>query len=93
MIKIGKRVTLAIDDTVYTSNQAPAHIDDWDGTCPACGSANYAELVTIVQHGLFEDDCLTLVHCARCRETFHYHYMVEAASLDECKPLMSESKV
>jgi formate dehydrogenase maturation protein FdhE len=87
VIKTGKRVRLEIDGAIYTSQKAPEPIDEWDGTCPACGSARYAELITIVQHGFITDDCLTLVHCSSCYETFHYYYTVEAECLDECRPL------
>lgn len=86
MLKVGKHIRIEIGGVLYTSDKAPEPIDEWDGTCPACGSGRYAELMTIVQHGLFVDDCVTLIHCYTCYQTFHYFYTVEAACLDECRP-------
>lgn len=78
MIKTGKKITVTVDGKVYTSTKAPECIDEFDGHCPACGSDQYSELYTIVQHGFLIDECVTLVTCAKCFETFHYWYEVEA---------------
>ena len=83
MLKYGKVVRIEVDNRVFISRKAPVHIDAFDGCCPACGSSRYAELLTIVQHGFEVDQCLTLVSCGACYETFHYGYEVSAAALDE----------
>lgn len=82
MIKQTRFLRLCTDTAVITSSKAPEPIDEWDGTCPACGASNYHEIVTIVQHGFVEDDCLSVCACGACHESFHYYYQVEAAALD-----------
>lgn len=78
MIKHGKRIVVSVDGKAYTSTKAPDTIDEFDGHCPACGSAQYSELFTIVQHGFMTDDCVTIMTCTKCFESFHYWYEVEA---------------
>jgi len=73
-----RKLKIAIDNKPYTSNLAPEPIDDFDGHCSACGSENYTELMTIVQRGFELDDCITLMTCADCFETFHYCYQVDS---------------
>lgn len=85
MFSKSKRIVIKVDQVVYSSTKAPDSIDQWDGCCPACGSSKYEEVVTLVQHGFLQDDCLTLVTCKACYNTFHYHYEVGAACLDECR--------
>lgn len=82
MIKHTRFLRLCTDKAVITSSKAPETIDEWDGTCPACGSADYREIVSIIQHGFELDDCVTVCQCGRCHEAFHYYYQVDAAALD-----------
>lgn len=79
MIKIGKHITITVDGKPFTSTKAPEAIDEFDGHCPACGSSQYSELFTIVQHGFLEDECVTIMTCTKCFESFHYWYQVDAA--------------
>lgn len=83
MIKHTRFLRVCTDKTVITSSKAPEPLDEWDGTCPACGSSEYHEKLTIVQHGFQDDDCLSIIACERCHEAFHYYYQVQAAALDE----------
>lgn len=78
MVKHAKRIVVSVDGKAYTSTKAPECIDEFDGQCPACGSDQYSELFTIVQHGFLVDDCCTIMTCAKCFESFHYWYEVEA---------------
>lgn len=87
MIKFAKTVRIEVDNKLYWSHKAPEPIDEFDGHCPACGSDQYSELITLVQHGFIQDDCVTLITCAKCFETFHYYYQVDPACLDSCLPL------
>lgn len=82
MFSKAKRLVLTVDGVPFVSTKAPEPIDEWDGSCPACGSTRYHETVTLIQHGFTEDDCLSIIHCEDCFEAFHYAYKVEAAALD-----------
>lgn len=83
MNKHVKFLSMRIDDRAIMSRLAPHPIDMWDGSCPACGSKRYQEILTIVQHGFDEDDCISICECATCHSAFHYHYQVEAASIGQ----------
>lgn len=73
-----KELTINIDKVVYKSNAAPEPIDEFDGHCPACGSDAFVETVTICQHGFLEDECLTVLSCGDCYESFHYQYKIDS---------------
>lgn len=90
MIKIGKHITITIDGKPYTSIKAPESIDEFDGHCSACGSNQYSELFTIVQHGFMTDECVTIMTCAKCFENFHYWYEVEAPESCEVIAILFE---
>lgn len=83
MIKHTRFLKLCTDTDVIQSSKAPEPIDEWDGSCPACGSTDYRERITIVQRGWDEDDCITVCQCQRCHEAFHYYYQVAAMNLLE----------
>lgn len=73
-----RELTINIDNVVYRSSSAPEPIDEMDGHCPACGSDAFVEIVTIVQHGWIEDECITVLSCGDCYESFHYQYNVDS---------------
>ena len=79
MTKKSDYLTVGVGDKVYRSRPSPEPdgVADNNLDCPACGSARYEHVVTVVQHGFVVDDCLSLVHCRSCGETFHYRYTVE----------------
>lgn len=81
--KYAKQIRIDVEGTPFLSNRAPVSIDDFDGSCPSCGSSKYEETVTIIQHGMDVDACLTVCHCGACQLNFHYVYEVPAAALDE----------
>lgn len=83
MLKRSKTIRVEVDNHVFLSHQAPDPIDEFDGSCPCCGSSRYEELLTITQHGFEVDQCVTLVSCRTCYETFHYVYEMPAVALDE----------
>lgn len=80
-MKTPKVMQVKIDGVVYTSTVAPETMDDMDGCCPACGSNQYHEIMTLIQHGFIVDDCISLLTCDKCYETFHYLYTIQTSGL------------
>lgn len=72
------QLTVRIDEVVYRSHLAPEPIDEMDGHCPACGGEAYVEIITVVQHGFAVDDCLTVLSCGDCYESFHYQFQIDS---------------
>lgn len=92
MIRHAKFISLRFDDRAIMSRLAPQSIDMWDGSCPACGSKRYFEIMTIVQSGFIEDDCISVCECRVCHSAFHYHYTVEAAGVAPNDPESSSAE-
>ena len=73
-MKTPKVIQVKIDGIIYSSTIAPETFDVMDGTCPACGAAEYHEIMTLIQHGFTIDVYITLMTCRKCFESFHYVY-------------------
>lgn len=78
MNKGQKWLKVTIQGQCYDSFKAPDQSMQGDLSCPACGSSAYRHLVTLVQHGFTEDNCVSIVGCDRCGAKFHYIYTVES---------------
>lgn len=76
-----RTLTVSLDGVVYRSSKAPETIDEMDGHCPVCGSDAYVEIVTVVQHGWLEDECVSVLSCGDCYESFHYQYKIDSPGL------------
>jgi len=76
-----KLLTIKVDGVVFHSTAAPEPVDEMDGHCPACGSEAFHEIVTIIQHGFAEDDCITVISCGDCYESFHYQYKIDSPAM------------